>query len=271
MIIERKFYGISTQYSNIISKIIDVEIANLPSGNSLFLYIEPGSDTEALSKEDSDILYFGERTVEWLFAELTFIEKFSSTIQDERFHLLFFFLDATLNKVVVEAVQKTDNESFRRHLTARALRGIIEIYKLNLEKGTINSAHLLRFLWEFYQSPEKFDILPLKDLFVGFYRATGDLSIEYNHPDGIARISSAARLLIAKFPSLAAELVDILIQLSEKIRLNRELDRIQMSEVKRELESIKRQNTGNVVEINRKIDEEIARMEIEPESPDLGF
>jgi len=132
---------------------------------------------------------------------------------------------------------------------------------MSLNNGKVYVDALESFIMSISGNPEKYNILPIKDLFVNYFKGIGQLALEFDDYYGLGSIAIASRVLIGNYPSVVSELVDILIDCSKVIRQKGDTTKINIQDVKRELNSIKHFNKNNVVEINTKIDSEIIQID----------
>lgn len=257
LILERKFQGASFSYMDTLSKVLKTEFSSLPSGDYLLSYWKKIPITGTITERDSHFLYFGERTLDWLISDLDFLVKLSSAVKDERFHYVFHASNSIISEMITRTIKRTDNEKFRRDFTSRLLNNSIKIYKLALEKGSSVHSFPVGFISQFYRNPQEYDILPLKDLFITYFKIIGAISIKYKITSGIHDIGFASGMLFEHFPEISNELVDILIEISKKERLNEKDGRIIVTEIRQQLNFIKQQNKLRIKEIDEKIDSEI--------------
>ncbi|MDD1691515.1 MAG: DUF2254 domain-containing protein [Methanoregula sp.] len=257
-LVKRKYHQYSSNYFYIITDFLELLFTYLPSGNDSLIYSDEIPDRQNRSKKEIDLWLFGEKMHNLFFRELSFFIKLVDQIgSDEEFEHAYYSFDSCINKLLIDSFKGNYNEKFRRFLIYQLLFAYIQIHEISLKNKIISVLDLGQFLLDISRHPENYDLLPFKNQFIGFFKRTGELSVEYENALSLSSIGIASRVLIKQYPSIVSELVDILINCSSKIRQKEKHSDYYIRTVRDQLTSIKHYNKNNVVEINDKIDSEI--------------
>jgi hypothetical protein len=260
-IIDRKYYRSIRNYLNALEKIIDTEFSILPSGANSIYYSDNAPDINTMSEREKDLWYFDDKLLERFFAKLSFFVKIAGRVQTEDFNYVFFNLNYKVEELVIESLKKDFIEKLRTWMIRTLLINHLQIHEIALKNKAQSDRGLDRLFMNISRSPKDYNVLPIKGLIIDYYSEIAELSLKYDDPWGFSGLGVASRVSIRLYPAIASELVDIMISCSKRLRQNGIVTKINIQDIKHELVSIKRQNKQNVIEINKKIDEEIVNID----------
>lgn len=262
LIIEKRFHRSGKIYFVNVLKVLEIEFAHLSTGDTYLGFSETFPNINDLSKKESDLLIYDRKVQSRFDEELTFFVKLASHISsDDEFNYVFGYLNSTIETLIINSFDHNFNERFKQYILYRLFSSHLSVQKMSLNNGRVNVDALGSFIMSISGNPEKYNIVPIKDLFVDYFKGIGRLALEFDDYYSLGSIAIASRVLIGEYPSVVSELVDILIDCSKVIRQNGDTTKINIQDVKRELDSIKRFNKNNIVEINTKIDTEIIQID----------